>query len=200
MQKIAVSKLQSTLPYTNRSRLLLEFKESLSSICLDNKKNEFERVKLVEQIMARSTSLISLERQLKMLVDKIRYENSWLNISSGHSKLTLALTKIISKYSQETRIIYLENEIKNQNEQADTIKSIHTKEIQKIKEEHNKELKELALIITNLSAKIEQIAKINEQQIFDTSKDKQDPELSSQLGSIIFHLNRQASSTLPNNK
>lgn len=200
MRKIPASKLQLTAPYTNSSRLLLEFKENLSSICLDNKKNEFDRVKLVEQIMARSTSLVSLERQLKMLVDKIRYENSWLNISSGHSKLTLALTKIILKYSQETRIIYLENEIQNQHKQAETIKIIHSQEIQKIKEEHNKKLKELALIITNLSTKIEQIVKINEQQIFDNSKRKQDPELSSQLESMIFHLNSQASSSLSNNK
>ena len=201
MPQIPVSKIQSNAPYTNRSKLLLEFKENLNSICLDNKKNEYERVKLVEQIMDRSTSLISLERQLKMLVDKIRYENSWLNISSGHSKLTLALTKIISKYSQETRIIYLENVIKNQHKLAETIKNIHLKETQKMKEDFDLKFKQLSLIITDLSVTLERLAKINDGTTFVAGGiGKKDEDLPAQIESMFFHMNNRVTGSLSNHK
>lgn len=83
---------------------------------------------MLNRLVSRNHTLHSLLMQVKCYIDKVVAKNSWWIFKSGHSCLTREVIKTVKYYSQEERILGLENTIKQLNISANTLQDIHEQE------------------------------------------------------------------------
>lgn len=112
-------------------------KEDLEKALIKHQTEFLEDSRIVRAVVERSSSIVSTLTQIKIIIDRIRNDNSWFGISSGHTKFTKDLLRIYEMYSQESRIKYLEKELDIAKKQVKELQLMQQAEITNIHKKHH---------------------------------------------------------------